>query len=100
MTNQTPLWPTNISQSHLQVSCLVDSDLISFVKALATALAKLYNHFPYLPQNQYIFIDQVNWRFEHLLCAKIYADQDNIKFRTHVMMAKFIARISDYTEQT
>ena len=38
----------------------VDSDLISFVKALATALAKLYNHFPYLAQNQYIFISQVN----------------------------------------
>jgi hypothetical protein len=38
----------------------VDSDLISFVKALATGLAKFYNHFPYLAQNQYIFISQVN----------------------------------------
>ena len=70
----------------------VDSALTSLAKALTTALAKLYNHFPYLPQNQYIFIGQVNWRFEHLLCVKIYVDQDNIKFRTHVMMAKFIAR--------
>jgi hypothetical protein len=58
----------------------VDSDLISFVKALATALAKLYNHFPYLEQNQYIFISQVNWRFEHLLCVKMYVDQNNIEF--------------------
>jgi len=53
----------------------VDSDLISLVKALKTALAKFYNHFPYMAQNQYIFISQVKRGFEHLLCVKIYIEK-------------------------
>ena len=65
----------------------VDSDLISLVNALTTTkldkgscirrvfkvyTAQLNVRFQYMAQNQYIFINQINLRFEHLtMCQSI-----------------------------